>query len=199
MTVSPLFRRISFSFVTVLLALGVVAGLAVLGVVGPAQAHDQILSSAPESGAKLDTAPTQIKLTFSETPMEDSAKMVAATSGGQKIPLDEPTVKGKVVTVPWPTQDAGSFDVNWRVVSSDGHPINGTIAFQVLGSTESPTVPVESPSDSTVTTQATPTAESESSTSNMGGMIAGLAAAIVAATILVVILVRRRDQDDDAN
>lgn len=200
MTFALPFPRLSRVLVAALLALGMATAVGVGTSAGPAQAHDQLLSSNPESNAKLDSPPQKISLTFSSEPMKDSAKIVATTKDGQPVILDEPTVKGKVVSVPWPAQEAGTFGVNWRVVSSDGHPINGTLAFQVLGSNASPSAPVESPSDSTSTTQATPTPSSNSSESRTGGMIAGLAAAVVAATILVAILVRRhREKDDDAS
>ena len=200
MSVSSQLRRVSHPLVAILLALGIATSVAVVTAASPAAAHDQIMSSNPADKAKLDTAPKQLTLTFSEAPMKDSAKIIASSRDGQPVLLDEPTIKGKEVTVPWPTQNAGTYGVNWRVVSSDGHPINGTFAFQVLGSTSSTTAPVESPSDSTVTTQATPTEASSESQSNVRGMIAGLAAAIVAATILVAILGRRRrDKDDDAS
>lgn len=164
-----------------------------------AQAHDELVSSNPATKARLDAAPKELTLTFSSAPMKDTVKIVAVDANAQPVALDTPKVAGKVVTVPWPTQQAGSYEVTWRVVSSDGHPINGAIAFQVLGSdSASPSAPTEDPSDSTVATDE-PTANdpANSSSSNTAGMIAGLAAAGVAAVVLVAIMIRRRQNNDE--
>lgn len=172
-----------------------------LSTASPALAHDALLSSNPQDGAKLGSAPKEIKLTFSEAPLQGTAKIIAVTSDAQPVTLDTPETNGKIVTVPWTTQAAGTYGIKWRVVSSDGHPIDGSFAFQILGSGSSSSAistPTEAPSDSSTGTSAEPSPAAEntaSSNSNMG-MIAGLAVVIVVAVVLVMLLVRRRQNNN---
>jgi hypothetical protein len=50
-----------------------------------------------------------------------------------------PTVDGATVTQPLrPLEPSGVYEVTWRVVADDGHPISGTFAFTYAG-TPTPT------------------------------------------------------------
>ncbi len=66
-------------------------------------------------------------------------------------PLTEgaPTVSGTVVTQALAGSASGAVTVVWRVVSSDGHPIDGTFSF---------TVPAAPTPTATVTPTTTPSA-----------------------------------------
>ena len=194
-------RSNSSKFVAALLSVLVASPLALFGVASPAAAHDQLISSSPADQRELSTPPSQIRLTFNDAPMKGTPKIIAGERGGDPVILGTPTIEGKTVTVPWPAKAAGTYGVTWRVVSSDGHPINGSFAFRVQNAgtaSSSPSVPVESPSTSNNTPgAASPAANTNTSSSNTGGMLAGLAAALMAAVVLVAILVRRRQGKDD--
>lgn len=95
-----------------------------------AQAHDQLLSQSPASGSVSPAAPAEVVLTFSQSPMPGTVRVIAANHLGDAVALAEPVVRRNVVQVPWPaSQPAGTYRVSWRVTSSDGHPINGTWDF----------------------------------------------------------------------
>ena len=100
----------------------------------PALAHAQLLSSDPAPGAVLDTAPTSITLVFTE-PIEISLGAIRLFDGaGNQVDI------GKATHPPGHTEQVrvalgdladGSYVVDWRVVSSDSHPVHAAYTFQV--------------------------------------------------------------------
>lgn len=97
----------------------------------PAFAHDELISSAPEPGQVYETAPEQIELDFSDDIIELGTSVTVVDHHGEEIDVGEPVVAGPQVTASLPTGLAGDYQVRWRAVSSDGHPIEGTIDFGV--------------------------------------------------------------------
>ena len=102
--------------------------------VGRVSAHAELLSSDPQPGAVLDTAPKQITLTFSE-PVEISLGAIRLFDGtGTSIDVSaarHPDGHDSIVVVDLPTLDNGSYVVDWRVVSADSHPVHAAFTFQV--------------------------------------------------------------------
>jgi hypothetical protein len=112
--------------VTVLAGLGLVLGSPA------AQAHDQLISSSPQDGEHLASAPTAVRLEFAAEVLTIGAAVVVVDEDGQAWAAGEPTVDGPVVSVPLePDMPDGAYQIRWRVVSSDGHPISGVVAFTV--------------------------------------------------------------------
>ena len=118
------------------LACACVAGLA-LGVfigVGQVSAHAELLSSDPQPGAVLDTAPENITLTFTE-PVEISLGAIRLFDGtGSSIDIGaarHPDGREDAVEIDLPDLANGSYVVDWRVVSADSHPVHAAFTFQV--------------------------------------------------------------------
>ncbi|MCS6711327.1 copper resistance protein CopC [Brachybacterium sp. EF45031] len=127
----------------------------VLGVsVAPAAlAHDQLVSSDPADGTTVQESPERITLTYSSEPLDVGSLVVVTGPDGTELQRGEPTVDGLDATLdleqPLP---AGTSTVQWRVVSSDGHPIEGTLSVTVDGPTPSATAtsaPAPTPSPTT--------------------------------------------------
>lgn len=141
---------------TLLVALALLVGPTIAA---PAVAHDQLLESDPAPGEVLDVSPEAITLTFSADILELSSQVVVTDAAGRVV-LDSP---GEIVgptliaTVEQPF-DAGHLLVTWRVVSSDGHPIDGTFAFVVLPAPETPGSPEPEATGAPTTPQPEPTA-----------------------------------------
>ena len=133
---------------TVLIALLLVAGL----VVPAAFAHSQLLSSDPADGATLATT-DRVVLTFNEAVNPDFVQVVMSGPGGD-LPLVGPTVDGAVVTQPVTPESSGEHTLTYRVVSADGHPISGRIAFTLTDVPATAPDPLPVPA---VTTPASPT------------------------------------------
>lgn len=123
-------RRAGAVLGAVLAACLMVAALFV--VVPPAAAHDQLLSSDPKDGAKLDEMPPSIVLTFSGEPMETGAGVVLTSEDGQEVALNDLTADGATLTATVPsTLPGGVYEASWHIVSGDGHPLEGAFSFTV--------------------------------------------------------------------
>ncbi len=110
----------------------VLLGAAMLLAPAPAHAHDSLISSDPADGATLETSPEQITLTYSADVLEVSPVVqMSESDSGEPVELT-PVIDGPTVTaeIPEPLA-AGTHTVQWRVVSSDGHPIEGSFTFTV--------------------------------------------------------------------
>jgi len=107
---------------------------------GLAQAHPKLLSSTPAEGAE-GAAPTKIELHFSENLMTkfSGAKLMMTEMPGMSAhsPMPMPAkVSGSddpktMIIVPNAPLSAGTYQVQWRAVSSDTHPITGNVTFKV--------------------------------------------------------------------
>lgn len=114
------------------LAALVAAALLLLLTAAPASAHDTLVSSDPEDGATLETSPEQITLDYSADVLDVSPVVRIAGSDGEVVAELDPEVDGSTVTAALDEPlAAGDYEVRWRVVSSDGHPIEGTQSFTV--------------------------------------------------------------------
>lgn len=107
------------------------AGL-LLAAATTAAAHDELVGSDPPAGAALDTGPTTVRLDFSADVMALGAAVVVADDAGTAYQQGSPELDGSSVTVPVdPDLPDGGYEIRWRVVSSDGHPITGVVPFTV--------------------------------------------------------------------
>jgi len=112
-----------------------------------AAAHDVLVSSDPEDGAELEN-PTSLTLTFNNDPLDVNPVISISGPDGQEKALElTPVVDGRDVYVEFSDLEPGEYAVAWRVVSSDGHPIEGNQSFTVLPSADAPDPADEEPAD----------------------------------------------------
>ncbi len=106
--------------------------LFVLGIgAAPAQAHAELLSTNPEDGAVLDTAPATVKLRFNEPVQLIEDAMRLFPGDGDPVVLTARTVD-TTATIELPEDlGEGAYALAYRVVSADGHPIGGALTFQI--------------------------------------------------------------------
>lgn len=100
-----------------------------------ALAHSTLVSSNPPADSQQSAFQKTISLTFNESLItigSSSANSITLTSPeGKEIELTTPKIMGStisadVVTIP---EQEGSYTLSYRVVSSDGHPIEGGYTF----------------------------------------------------------------------
>ncbi|MFL0455879.1 copper resistance protein CopC [Brachybacterium paraconglomeratum] len=176
---------------------------ALLALGAPAQAHDTLLESDPADGATLETSPEAITLTFSADILDVSPLVRITDENGEQLAEITPSIDGPVATAtleePLP---AGTSTVQWRVVSSDGHPIEGTFEVTVEQdtaaeeTTEAPaeeSAPAETAAPAVEGEQATAEAAEEESGSSMTPLLIVLGVAVVGAVVAVLLIMRRRD------
>jgi copper resistance protein C len=125
----------------------VVTLLSVVGMLGaaaPAFAHSQLEGSDPADGASLDAGPPQITLTFNEDMPPGFDVVTVVGPDGKVWQNGEVTTSGPTVSVPVaPLGPAGRYQVGYRVVSADGHPVQGKTSFTLTraGSGTAPAQP----------------------------------------------------------
>ena len=112
----------------------------------------QYVSSTPAADATLSKAPTEITLTYSANLMnvEGGNRVRVTDSAGNSLVegKGDAKVSGNTVTQTLNLKDPAAdetYTVTWRVVSSDGHPIQGTYRFTV-GAGKTASAPVSSAS-----------------------------------------------------
>lgn len=99
---------------------------------GPAAAHDQLVGTEPADGVVLDQAPGTVVLTFNADQLPVGAAVVVRDAAGTDRADGAPVVDGRTVTQALRGgSPAGVHTVQWRSVSGDGHPIEGSFAFEV--------------------------------------------------------------------
>lgn len=166
----------------------VLTALLVLGISSPASAHDSLVSSSPAVGEQLATAPTHVELVFSDDVLPVGAAVLVVDAAGTDWVSGDVAIDRNTVTVPLPSgmPEAG-YQVRWRVVSGDGHPISAIIPF-AIGDAEPLTVTVPEPTDSTSSADAdaTPSEVSQIWTTVAIGAAGALAAVGIYAAVLTI-------------
>ncbi|MFV0452891.1 MAG: copper resistance protein CopC, partial [Propioniciclava sp.] len=115
--------RATFRWATRVVAVALISALT-WATVPSARAHVEIEERSPAPDARLDIAPREVVLTFGAEPLSVGVAVVVVDATGQTWQTGEPSVAHTTVTQqlrgPLP---AGSYEVRWRVVADDGHPL----------------------------------------------------------------------------
>ncbi|MFI1419758.1 copper resistance CopC/CopD family protein [Streptomyces sp. NPDC020731] len=117
---------------TLVLLLLAVTGALLTGA-APASAHAALTGSDPGQGAVVDTAPTQVSLTFSEQiAVSDDAVRVLDPKGERVDKGDPASPGGTTYTVRLLSGlPDGTYTVAYQVVSADSHPVAGAFTFSI--------------------------------------------------------------------
>ena len=109
-----------------LLAAGVMLGLA-----GPAFAHNVLVGSDPKDGTSLEVGPSTVSLTF-DLPIQQGDFDVITVNGPANTRWEAGPAKvdSNVISAPVrPLGAAGVYTVGFRILSADGHPVSGSVKF----------------------------------------------------------------------
>lgn len=111
----------------------VAAVLAVATLSAPvAWAHAARLSTDPADKAVVARGPERVSATFNERLQTTFAAMTVVGPDGKVWSAGEPTVQGAVVGIELrPLGPTGTYTVNYRVTSADGHVVSGSWSFQL--------------------------------------------------------------------
>lgn len=161
-------------------AIGITA-LAVIGLsASPAIAHSKVVSTSPVDGSVLDAPPSVVSFTFDEALLPGTDTISINDDAGNVIASGAATVDGDTISMAWPADTtAGVFQVAYRVVSGDGHPVSGAIAVTITGTAASSAV---SSAPATATPDTAPV-------TNEPRGIAGSLVVIIAIAVLVLVVV----------
>lgn len=117
-----------------LAAIAAALAWATLSVAGPAMAHNYYISSTPGINEVLTKLPDQFVVTTNDNLLD-----LNGARGGFFMKVTGPdglfygdgcvTVSGASVSMPAALGPAGSYILEWQVVSADGHTVSDTIPF----------------------------------------------------------------------
>jgi copper resistance protein C len=124
------------------LIFGLVAGT--LGSAGVAAAHAARIASDPVEDASLSHPPSRVSATFNEAMQSQFAAMTVVGPDGDLWSTGEPEVNGAIISVGVrPLGPSGTYTVNYRATSADGHVVSGSWSFQLtVAGTGTPGPPV---------------------------------------------------------
>lgn len=128
-----------------LLALLLGTALALLLQASPAWAHAALLTSDPQDGVVLDTAPREVVLTFNQPVGIGLGAVRVVGPDGERADGGAPELRdgGRQVVAALPYADRdGTYVLLWRVLSEDSHPVSGASTFSV-GSPSTPAATVQ--------------------------------------------------------
>src|SRR5215212_10956745 len=100
----------------------------------PALAHARLEETYPADGGTLSGSPEQVQLLFNEPVEAEFDPLKVYDQGGDRVDEDDARVSPnnrKLLVVNLEELPEGSYTVDWRVTSADGHPVNGTRRFAV--------------------------------------------------------------------
>ncbi|MCC3275735.1 copper resistance protein CopC [Arthrobacter sp. zg-Y40] len=169
----------------------------------PAAAHDELTGSTPVDGAVLPAPPQSVELTFSNVPAAIGSEVRVLDEEGMDWAEGDVRILDNSATQQLrPGAPAGSYTVQWRVVSSDAHPIEGTFAFSVAAGADTGSGSA-SPTGTAQTNAAGPTGMTQTPVLNQpeeGGspwLVAVPAVVVlIAVAVLIALVVRRRLRED---
>lgn len=104
-----------------------------LGGAGPAGAHATLVATTPSAGAVVDVLPERLVLVFDEpVSAQDGGLRVIAPGGGRAdAGTPEEGEGGRRLAIDLEDRGRGTHTVAWRVLSEDGHTLQGTFVFSV--------------------------------------------------------------------
>ena len=116
---------------TALLSLLLITGLGVAS----AQAHPHLMTSTPMRDAKLNSAPKEIRMNFSEPlilgftglELKDGKGKIVSTGKAALAPGDDKKLVVRIAARLAP----GAYTVAWHAVSVDTHRVTGSYGFTV--------------------------------------------------------------------
>jgi copper resistance protein C len=113
-----------------------------------AAAHATRIATDPADNAVLTAGPSQVSATFDEPLQTTFAAMTVVGPDGHLWSTGQPNLQGAVVSVAvLPLGPAGSYTVNYRVTSADGHVVTGSWSFRLTTpGTGTPGPPAATPS-----------------------------------------------------
>ncbi|MDP9934549.1 LPXTG-motif cell wall-anchored protein [Paenarthrobacter nicotinovorans] len=182
-------------------ALAALALTVFLGAV-PAQAHDALASSNPADGQTITTNPGKISITLTKAPdtkLPGSNIIKVTAPDGHVVSTGDITVDGATLSIDADIDHPGKHTVDWRAVSADGHPIEGTFSFTYAGAEDeatpaTSTTPAATPSGSAPATGQSETTQTAQTGSDNTGLLIGAGAVIVVLAGVVIYLLARRNK-----
>ena len=112
-------------------AIVVIVPLLLWIVTGQASAHAFLDHAEPRVGNTVATAPREVTLWFTQKLEPAFSSITVTNSAGQRVDTGKTRVSGNQMSVSLRSGGAGTYRVNWRVLSVDTHRTDGNFTFRV--------------------------------------------------------------------
>ena len=101
----------------------------------PASSHEQLVDQEPKSGQVLEAGIAEVRLSFSDDliSLDNSAGSEIVILDSNQNPVNNgcAVIDARTAIARADIDTPGTYQVGWRVVSGDGHPISGNFSFVV--------------------------------------------------------------------
>lgn len=103
-------------------------------------AHDDVVSVYPESGSSVDAGMIDLNISFNEEVLVTDGgtgfEVLVTNEKGAEQVVGCLSPMGSSLSARTAIAEPGEYTVNWRSVSGDGHPIEGSYTFTATGTAE---------------------------------------------------------------
>jgi methionine-rich copper-binding protein CopC len=178
---------------------GLLATLSLLVVLAtPAGAHTKVDKTTPGEGDSVSAGNITLAVSFTDKVLDlaDSSELVLKGDGDSVSGVGCLTVTERGIKAEAFVGTPGDYKVSWRTVAEDGHPIDGTFAFTVTGTSDGESltckegVTVTIPKESEpVVIAPSPNEENTDTAAIYNYLIGG---GLVAVAVAIVVILRRR-------
>jgi methionine-rich copper-binding protein CopC len=96
-----------------------------------ASAHAFLDHAEPRVGNTVATAPREVTLWFTQKLEPAFSTITVTNTAGQRVDTGKTRVSGNQMSVSLRSGGAGTYRVNWRVLSVDTHRTDGNFTFRV--------------------------------------------------------------------
>ena len=100
----------------------------------PALAHAQLVDASPKANQTMSASPSEFRLFFSDELIDlgpASNWLKVENAQGVVVSTDSVLNGNQVSSKPTQALKPGKYQLTWRVLSEDGHPIQGNYEFTV--------------------------------------------------------------------
>lgn len=101
------------------------------GGVTPAFAHAHLAEAMPAAGSTVGAAPREVALRFTEPLEKAFSSIEVRDAAGNRVEAQKTKVERDTMRVPLKALSAGTYKVDWRVLSVDTHKSTGSFTFTV--------------------------------------------------------------------
>ena len=96
-----------------------------------ANAHAMLERAEPRVGNKVASPPSQVTLWFTQKLETAFSTITVTNAAGERVDTGKTRVSGNQMSIAIRAAGAGTYRVNWQVLSVDTHRTDGSFTFQV--------------------------------------------------------------------
>ncbi|TES47058.1 copper resistance protein CopC [Halalkalibacterium halodurans] len=94
-------------------------------------AHTSLVSSSPSEGEVLTASPGEIVLEFN-TKVEKGSQFQVINPSDNGMAVTGISIEDKMLSGMLPQElQGGEYQIHWKIIGADGHPIEGEVSFTV--------------------------------------------------------------------